>query len=392
MDISPPNKSSLTDLPSKNLRLLLDTIECINQTNEFKSVLIESMESVRLIMNSEASSLMLMDMENGELFVSLPTGPVKKEVVGKRIPKDEGISGWVFKNRRPYLTNDVTTSEHFYGDIAKGFTTRNIICVPLINRENSVIGVLQAINRRGNEEFTPHHVPVFQALASHVTIAIERTRRVDHLHERLKEKDTMLQDVHNQIKESLQKLSGQIESELPEVKDQNAEKVLQNVIMRIDSIWKLHNLLSEKNLSNLVDIGEYLEQLSKRIEETMRALLTGVTIELTTDSVQLPKEKALLCGLILNELMINIYKHAFVAGENAKIDIELVNEGDQTKIVVTDREVGLPEDFNFEKEYSIGMWIVDDLLKKLNGSIQSGPGMGIRFTLLFKTDTETDSD
>lgn len=390
MDITPENKSTQTDLPEKNLRLLLDTIECINQTNELKSVLIESMESVRLVMSSEASSLILMDEDKGELFVSMPTGPVKQDVVGKRIPKDKGISGWVYENRRPYLTNDVTTSEHFYGDIAEGFTTRNMICVPLINRENRAIGVLQAINRRGNEDFTPHNVPVFQALASHVTIAIERARRIDNLHESLKEKDTMLQQVHQQVKESLQILSDQIESEIVDVKDQKAKEVLQNVTMRIDSMWRLHNLLSEKNLSNSVDLGEYLGQLSGKIEETMSSLLTGVTIELNTDSVQLPKEKALLCGLILNELMINLYKHAFVAGDSAKIDIELVNEGDKIKVVVSDREIGLPEDFNFEKEYSIGMWIVDDLLKKLNGSIQSAPGSGTRFTLSLNSDSNTE--
>lgn len=59
------HKDALADLSNENFRLLLDTIEGINQTNEFKSALVESMESVRLGMNSEASSLILLDKETG---------------------------------------------------------------------------------------------------------------------------------------------------------------------------------------------------------------------------------------------------------------------------------------------------------------------------------------
>lgn len=382
------HKDALADLPGENLRLLLDTIEGINQTNEFKSALVESMESARLVMNSEASSLMLLDKETGELFISMPTGPAKKEVIGKRIPENKGISGWVLANRRPYLTNHVESSEHFYGDITDDFKTRNILCVPLINRQNEVIGVLQAINRRGGEEFTPHHVPVFQALASHVTIAIERTRQIDLLHDRLKEKDAMLTEVHHRIKNNLQILSGQIENELNDIRDDQAKKVLQNMIMRVNSMSKLHDLLCEKNLQKTVDLGGYLKQLSNKIEETMNAVLMDVSIELRADTIKLPQEKALLCGLILNELIINIYKHAFIEGEKGHVEIELTADGDLASLMVSDDGVGLPDDFNLVKEYSIGMWIVGELIKKLGATLESDPGTGTRFTLSFSSKVE----
>ncbi len=380
---------ALAGLPKENFRLLLDTIEGINQTNEFKSALVESMESARLVMNSEASSLILLDKETGELFISMPTGPAKKEVIGKRIPQNKGIAGWVLANRRPYLTNNVDSSEHFYGDITDDFKTRNILCVPLINRQNEVIGVLQAINRRDGEEFTPHHIPVFQALASHVTIAIERTRQINLLHDRLKEKDAMLTEVHHRIKNNLQILSGQIENELSEIKDAQAKKVMQNMIMRVNSMSKLHDLLCEKNLQKTVDLGEYLKQLSNKIEETMKAVLMDVTIEMRADSIKLPQEKALLCGLILNELIINIYKHAFIEGEKGNVEIELTANGDKAKLMVSDNGVGLPNNFNLVKEYSIGMWIVGELIKKLGATLESEPGTGTRFTLSFSSKVDS---
>ncbi|MFO7800519.1 histidine kinase dimerization/phosphoacceptor domain -containing protein [Rhodohalobacter sp.] len=377
-------EESFEALPDNNLRLLLDTIEGINQTKEFKSVLVESMEAIRLIMNSEASSLMLIDKDTGELYVSMPTGPVKTDIAGKRIPKDKGISGWVVSQKRPYLTNNPSESEHFYGDLVEGFKTRNIICVPLINRENDVIGVMQALNRRDGNEFTTRDVPVMQALASHITSAIERTRMIDRLHDRLKQKDTIIAEIHHRIKNNLQVILSIVETEAMDMESGNPKDVLSDVAHRIKSMAKLHEMLSEKNLENRVELGGYLRQLSETIQETMHSILYNVKLELKSDKVEVRQEQALLCGLIINELLINIYKHAFLEDEQeGKIQIILTREDNQVKLEVSDNGVGLPEDFKFEKGESIGMWIVEELLKKLDAQILVEGVGGARFMITF---------
>src|SRR6056297_1686449 len=380
-------EESFEALPDNNLRLLLDTIEGINQTKEFKSVLVESMEAIRLIMNSEASSLMLIDKDTGELYVSMPTGPVKTDIAGKRIPKDKGISGWVVSQKRPYLTNSPSESEHFYGDLVEGFKTRNIICVPLINRENDVIGVMQALNRRDGNEFTSRDVPVMQALASHITSAIERTRMIDRLHDRLKQKDTIIAEIHHRIKNNLQVILSIVETEAMDMESGNPKDVLSDVAHRIKSMAKLHEMLSEKNLENRVELGGYLRQLSETIQETMHSILYNVKLELKSDKVEVRQEQALLCGLIINELLINIYKHAFLEDdEEGKIQIILTNVDDLVKLEVSDNGVGLPEDFKFEKGESIGMWIVEELLKKLNAQISVDGVGGARFVISFSSE------
>ncbi len=375
---------SLNELPNENLRLLLDTIEGINQTKEFKSVLVESMEAIRLVMNSEASTLILLDRESGELYVSMPTGPVKTDIAGKRMPKDKGFAGWVVSHKRPFLSNQPSESEHFYGELADGFTTRNIICVPLINRENEVVGVMQAINRRNNQEFTSRDIPVLQALASHVTIAIERTRLIDRLHDRLKQKDTMIAEIHHRIKNNLQVISSLIDNEMSELEDPRAKDVLIDIAQRIQSMAKLHEMLSEKNLKNSVELGNYLKQLSEKIQETMSSILYNVKLELVSDKIEVRQEQALLCGLILNELLINIYKHAFMEDDDeGKIEIALVRMDGRVQLKVSDNGVGLPDDFRFDKKESIGMWIVDELLKKLKADVDAEHQPGARFTISF---------
>ncbi len=375
---------ALSKLPDENLDLLLNTIEGINRTMEFKSIIVESMEAIRLVMNAEASSLMLMDQESGKLFVSLPTGPAKEEIKGKSIPKNNSIGGWVAEYKRPYISNDIETSEHFWGDLSKKFKTRNIICVPLINRENQVIGVLQAVNRRKNKDFTPHDIPVFQALASHITVAIERARQINRLQERIREKDVMLVEIHHRIKNTLQVISALIVKELPEIEDKNAKILLNDMYLRIKSMSRLHDMLCNREMTDEVQLDVYLSQLSEKIKETIGSMNVEADLHLKTDPVLIKSDKALLCGLILNELLLNIYKHAFTDKED-KIEIELFQKDDQVILNVTDDGIGIPEDIDFNNNQSIGFWIVDMMLKKLKGEItiksQPGTRINIRFPI-----------
>lgn len=374
----------IADFSKENLQLLLDTIEGINHTKEFKTVLMESLEAARIVMNSEASSLMLMDQDTGELYVRIPTGPVKQEIAGKSIPKFKGISGWVARNRKPYMTNDVSQSEHFYGELAEGFTTKNLICVPLINRENEVVGVIQALNRRNNKEFNAHDIPVFQALAAHVTIAIERTRYIDYLHVRLKEKDIISTEMNHRIKNNLIALKTMLTIEVSKLSDETAIQVFKDMERRVESMYQLHEMLVENNLGKTVELDHYLKQISEKIYESMSSILSDAVIEFKGDSIQVSQEQALRCGLIVNELLINIYKHAFSQeDEEGKIDITLVQNDDSVKLRVSDNGVGLPEDFKFGKGDSVGMWIVEELLDKMGGEISIERNEGTRFTILF---------
>ena len=256
--------------------------------------------------------------------------------------------------------------------------------MPLINRDNRVIGVLQAVNRRKNKDFTPHDIPVFQALASHITVAIERARQINRLQERIKEKDVMLAEIHHRIKNSLQVISALIVRELPEIEDKNAKKLLNDMYLRIKSMSRLHDMLCDREMTDEVQLDVYLSQLSEKIKETMGSMNVEATLLLKTDAVLIKSEKALLCGLILNELLLNIYKHALTDKED-KIEIELLQKDDQVILNVSDDGIGIPDDIDFDNKQSIGFWIVDMLLKKLKGeiSVQSDPGtrISIRFPI-----------
>ena len=172
-------------LDSDRLNLLMKLTGQINSNLDLDSLLSDIIQAVKLIMVSEASSLMLYDEEKDALVLSLPTGPATEEVSGKVIPKDQGIGGWVFTNGEPAIVNDVQQDDRFLGDIdPEVFTTQNIMCVPLLNQEKEIIGVIQALNKNDGGKFSEEEIPIFQALANQAAIAIENAR----LHEEQKQK------------------------------------------------------------------------------------------------------------------------------------------------------------------------------------------------------------
>jgi len=374
------------NLEKENLSLILDTLEGINNTNEFKTVLVESMEAARLVMKSEASSLFLVDDDRGELYISIPTGPAKNEVAGKSIPKEKGIAGWVLKNNKPYLSNDVSKSEHFYGDLVESFTTRNIICVPLTNKNEEVFGVIQAMNKHDDENYIESEIEVFQALAKHVAIAIERTRKIDAMRDTIEEKDILIAEIHHRIKNNLQALSDQVHKDTKEIKDKKAKDLFKKIEVRMKSMAELHDMLVEKKVNENVDVFDYVRNLVKKIEDSMSFHQLDVGIDVSGTEVSIPQNKALLCGLILNELLINVYKHAFVDEEkkSSKVEVNVAEDEGLVILSVADNGIGIPEDFSVQSKRSIGMWIVNELLQKLHAEMTILNDPGARFTITFK--------
>lgn len=153
---------------------LLGLIARINSTISLDELLGSIMESTKSIMQAEASSLMLLDQETQELVVALPTGPAKAEISGKRIPPGKGFAGWVAEHKKPILVNDPQNDPRFLGEISSnsGFTTKNLVCVPLRNAEGEVIGVLQAVNCLIRSSFDASDLDLLVTLANQAVLQL----------------------------------------------------------------------------------------------------------------------------------------------------------------------------------------------------------------------------
>lgn len=164
-----------------NLDLLFDLI--VNQITE--------------LMHSETCSVFLHDQESQELRLLVSRDYPKGEI---RISQRRGIAGWVFENRVPQIINDAYGDPRFFRevDLKTGLRTSNIICVPLINRQNLCIGTLQAVNKKCGS-YNQQDLEIIVAASHYVTIALENAR----LYEDLKMMDNAKKKAMNHLSHEL---------------------------------------------------------------------------------------------------------------------------------------------------------------------------------------------
>lgn len=155
---------------------MLETLAYINSVTDLERLLQLIMKSIKEVMESEASSLMLLDDETNELYFSSVEGGSDK-IMEIRIPADQGIAGRVCTTGKPVIENDVAHSKHHFkkADQKTSFQTRKLICVPLTVQKKR-IGVLQALNKIGDSDYTKEDLRLFEAFALQVAVAIENAR------------------------------------------------------------------------------------------------------------------------------------------------------------------------------------------------------------------------
>lgn len=374
----------------KNMKLLLHAIEGINRTMELKQLLLKCMESVCTVIETEASSLMLLDKSTGRLHLSVPTGPVKDEIKGQIIPRDKGVAGWVLKNKKPYLSNDMSNSPQFFGDISKDFTTKNMVCVPLFDSKKEVIGVMQALNKSDGREFTEKDVSVFETLAAHVALSIEKAKEVDDLRNSIKDKDNRLKEVHKGFENSLSALNALVQLQVPMVSDENAKFMMKATGSRIETIAHAHEVLFNSEEHELVDLGFYLGHLTSTIAEIFGDYGKDISYNLDIDKVELNASTALTVGLIINEVILNMYREAFIGLRKGKISIAVKkDEGDKVLISISDNGNGISEYLDGTATGNLASVVIQTLRDKLEAESRqhTNDSGGTTFTLIFSRES-----
>ena len=198
----------------------------------------------------------------------------------------------------------------------------------------------------------------------------------------LAEKTVLLDEVHHRVKNNLQViislLALQARGASPEVC-----AALADTRHRVHAMALTHQLLHEHGDASRLPAGEYLARLGRVLADGHRASSPGVTlvVEGTDAPVRLTLSQAIPCGLLVNELAGNAYRHAFPGGRAGTIRIALSRDGAVATIVVEDDGVGLPADLDPSATQSLGLQLVPLLVEQLDARLRRLPGPGTRFEL-----------
>lgn len=172
-------------LYQKELNTILRFSSLINSSLNIEDVLNCAMQSAEEFMDAEASTVYVLDEEKNDLFVRVARGEKKDPIKRIRLALGEGVAGHVVKSAKPMVVQDVTREPLFSDrfDKRSGFTTKSMICVPLLLRERA-IGALQVLNKKGDAKFTDADLELLVNMSRQIAVALENAKLYQRLHER----------------------------------------------------------------------------------------------------------------------------------------------------------------------------------------------------------------
>jgi len=212
----------------------------------------------------------------------------------------------------------------------------------------------------------------------------ERKQTDNKLKKSLREKEILLAEIHHRVNNNLALISGLLDLELRQIQNDEVRDLFRKSQLRIKSIGKVHiKLYQAEDFSN-VPIEDYMQDLVSTISEVWGN--GGKPIQINSDiaDVNLNVNQAIPCGLIMNELVTNAYKHAFPDNkDHNEIKVELMNDKDEISLIIADNGVGLPGGFSLNEPGSLGFTLVKILCKQLNASVDIQNGQGTKFLINF---------
>jgi two-component sensor histidine kinase len=160
----------------------------------------------------------------------------------------------------------------------------------------------------------------------------------------------------------------------------------------------LHETLYRSGTFAAIDLGNYLKQLASQAFRAQDFSNQAISLQFDLQSVLVDMDLATPCGLLVNELLTNSLKHGFPEGRGGEIRVQLqpvalppaaqaVASGPDTgapwHLRVSDTGIGLPADFENLRDQSLGLQLVSDLVRQLQGRLQVDPAPGAGFSVFF---------
>jgi len=171
-----PQKNT-DDIAHDKLKAMMEMAALVNSSHERSIIMDHAVKSICRLTDAEAGSLLLIDDFTGHLDFEVVTGEKKELLPFFRVPKGQGIAGWVAEHNTPLIVPDVQTDERFFKfvDNELNFITRDMIAVPL-RIQDGIIGVLQVINKK-NGTFNHDDLKLAMAFSNQIAAVINKSKK-----------------------------------------------------------------------------------------------------------------------------------------------------------------------------------------------------------------------
>ncbi|MBL0341933.1 MAG: PAS domain S-box protein [Bacteroidetes bacterium] len=207
----------------------------------------------------------------------------------------------------------------------------------------------------------------------------------EQIRESLEEKGLLLREIHHRVKNNLQIIISLFNLQSHYINDLKASEALKEGQDRIKSMALIHERFYQNDGLSRIDFDDYIKRLVENLYMSFNASPERILFDVEADKISLDIDTAVPCGLIINELVSNVFKHAFNETEKGTLSIKFHRiANDLIQLSISDSGKGLPAGFDFEEVDSLGMQLINALTNQLDGRMTLVAGKGTTFVLEFK--------
>jgi len=299
-------------------------------------------------------SLMLLDEDKQELVIKATQSKSREYAKKPNIKLGESVAGRALAKGQPITVYDLKNShEYSTPDLARSEGLSSLASIPLLVK-NKKVGVLNCYTEKPHR-FTDEEISVLTALGNHAAIAIE--------HAKLMVKSAIIQEMHHRVKNNLQQVASLLRLQMHYAGRRSVEQVLSESLNRILAIASVHELLAREDL-DIISVKKVAEQIIQATAQGILAPNKHIAMKIEGPDILLPSSQATSVALILNELVQNAVEHGFGEGmDDGEIRITLAEEPKAITLKVANDGTPLPAGFDIRKTDSLGLQIVESLVR-----------------------------
>jgi two-component sensor histidine kinase len=205
------------------------------------------------------------------------------------------------------------------------------------------------------------------------------------IREALLEKEILIKEIHHRVKNNLQIIMSMINLQC--FKTNNPDFIGEITILkkRIGAIAHVHEIMYATDNFSKINLHEYIKRITNDLCEIYNAYPLGITLYIQGEPIEISIEKAIPCGLVINELVTNSLKYAFedIQSKTKEIRVDLRQNGGVIIIIISDNGSGKINTSDDRINEFGGLAIVNQLIKQLNGSVNTKHENGTTVTVSF---------
>lgn len=211
----------------------------------------------------------------------------------------------------------------------------------------------------------------------------ERKKIEEQLRVSLKEKEVMLREIYHRVKNNMQIISSLLRLQARTIEDKELLGIFEAAHSRIKTMAFVHEgLYRSKDLAK-IDFSDYVKRLTTHLFSVYSSSKKKIDLILNVEGIFLDVNMAIPCGLIINELVTNSLKHAFPETDRGEVCVKMGKNLGRFTLTVKDSGIGFPKTIDFRIADTLGMQLVTDTVKQLDGSIRLNRRGGTMFMIEF---------